>query len=155
MCSNLSKFQNIFVFSYDKQIQNRPFVLSMFAFLSFLQSPEPSGIIDLRSFHVTEGNYTKRKHVFKLTSAPLPTSSSSSSSTTNITHITSPSSLPSSATSNSSIVSGTELLIQADSQQDMKLWMDTLRKASCLESASSVVSEDIFNLFEYLISYFG
>lgn len=85
---------------------------------------------------MTEGNYTKRKHVFKLTSAPLPITSTSSSSTTNVT---SPSSLPQSS-STSAIVAGTELLIQADSHQEMKLWMDTLRKASCMESASSVVS---------------
>lgn len=126
---------------------SRPFVFCLFKFyvcftnfwlLFCLQSPEPSGIIDLRSFHVTEGNYTKRKHVFKLTSAPLPTTSSTSSSTTNIT---SPSSLPTNVTSNSAIIAGTELLIQADSQQDMKLWMDTLRKASCLENAHSVVSQ--------------
>lgn len=83
---------------------------------------------------MTEGNYTKRKHVFKLTSAPISSTSSSSS-----TNVTSPSSLPQSS-STSTIVAGTELLIQADSHQDMKLWMDTLRKASCMESASSVVS---------------
>ncbi|XP_037026181.1 uncharacterized protein LOC119067372 isoform X2 [Bradysia coprophila] len=82
------------------------------------QSPEPSGIIDLRSFHVTEGNYTKRKHVFKLTSAPIPSS---------------PLQSPSSA-----MVAGTELLIQADSHQDMKLWMESLRKASCADSSKSL-----------------
>lgn len=62
---------------------------------------------------MTEGNYTKRKHVFKLTS------DIASASTGNIA---SPSSLP---------VVGTEILIQTDSQQDMKLWMDTLKMASC------------------------
>lgn len=125
----------------------------MFLFsVLYLQSPEPSGIIDLRSYHVTEGNYTKRKHVFKLTSVPLPTTSSSSSTggsasaSASTTNITSPSSLPAHATTNSAIIAGTEILIQADSQQDMKLWMDTLRKASCLENAHSVVSSSFIHI---------
>lgn len=123
------------------RILNIPF---FFVFVSVFQSPEPSGIIDLRSYHVTEGNYTKRKHVFKLTSAPLPTTSSAStiggSASSSATNITSPSIVPAHTTSNSAIIAGTEILIQSDSQQDMKLWMDTLRKASCLENAHSVVS---------------
>lgn len=89
-------------------------------YFHFFQSPEPSGIIDLRSFHVTEGNYTKRKHVFKLTTVPIPSSPLQSPSST--------------------MVAGTELLIQADSHQDMKLWMESLRKASCVDSSKSLVS---------------
>lgn len=38
------------------------------------------------------------------------------------------------------MVAGTELLIQADSHQDMKLWMESLRKASCVDSSKSLVS---------------
>lgn len=108
----------------------------IFFFFLFTQSPEPSGIIDLRSFHVTEGNYTKRKHVFKLTSVPLPSSPSpitvqSSTTGTQLNQST--------GSTQSAIVAGTELLIQADSHQDMKLWMESLRKASCMDSAKSLV----------------
>lgn len=76
------------------------------------QSPEPSGIIDLRSFHVTEGNYTKRKHVFKLASAAAqPNSQSPTAPTT------------------TNLSASTELLIQTENQHDMKHWMDSLRTA--------------------------
>lgn len=87
-------------------------------FLFFIpQSPEPSGNIDLRSYHVTEGNYTKRKHVFKLTSAIVPQHSPTLNSGRGGDISTSP-------TGN-----GTEILIQTESQQDMKLWMENLRTA--------------------------
>lgn len=113
-----------------------PILIRIFIF-PFLQSPEPSGIIDLRTYHVTEGNYTKRKHVFKLSSAPLHATCSVSNITTSMQ--AQPTS--SSSSSSSNLVFGTELLIQADSHQDMKLWMETLRKASSLEATNNVVSQ--------------
>jgi hypothetical protein len=68
----------------------------------------------LTNFHVAEGNYTKRKNVFKLTTVSAshqPVTASSSTS-----HL---------ATAYKGYER--ELLIQADNHNEMKLWMDSLR----------------------------
>lgn len=104
-----------------------------FIYFEYFQSPEPSGIIDLRSFHVTEGNYTKRKHVFKLASAAVSNS-----------NLTSPTTA---TTNNSNLSASTELLIQTENQHDMKHWMDSLRTA-CNNEVSFLSGI----LFRFLIS---
>lgn len=113
-------------------------------FFTIFQSPEPSGIIDLRSYHVAEGNYTKRKHVFKLTSVPIASSPIISSSPVQASPAAliqnQPQSTSTPSSSTTSVIAGTELLIQADSNQDMKLWMDTLRKVSCMDTVKNLVS---------------
>ncbi|KXJ69105.1 hypothetical protein RP20_CCG000076 [Aedes albopictus] len=119
-------------------------------------SPEPSGIIDLTNFHVAEGNYTKRKNVFKLTTVNYPNphqqhgqphqqqqhypfglmgtgpTSAQSHQHLALHHTQSAggglgSMGPSSGSS--SLYKGyeRELLLQADSHNDMRLWMDSLR----------------------------
>lgn len=118
-------------------------------FLPFLQSPEPCGTIDLTNFHVTEGNYTKRKNVFKLTTAagsycPLEAAAAAGFGGHAEVHRTqSASGLatvggsgPGSSTCASSVRSAStaglpgserELLLQADSHGDMEGWMESLR----------------------------
>ncbi|EAT46786.1 AAEL002054-PA [Aedes aegypti] len=118
-------------------------------------SPEPSGIIDLTNFHVAEGNYTKRKNVFKLTTVggypnphlqqqhhhphqlhPFammggggPTAAQSHQHLA--VHHTQSAGLSSVGPSSGSpsLYKGyeRELLLQADSHNDMRLWMDSLR----------------------------
>ncbi|XP_063706527.1 rho GTPase-activating protein 21 isoform X3 [Culicoides brevitarsis] len=84
------------------------------------QSPEPSGIIDLTNFHLTDGNYTKRKHVFKLTTSSYP---HGSSSVVNLK------------------TSERELLLQAESDHDMKLWINVLRGVCRSNSATNMSNE--------------
>lgn len=84
------------------------------------QSPEPSGIIDLTNFHLTEGNYTKRKHVFKLTTSPQGLPPGSPSMTSNFKP------------------HERELLIQADNEHDMKVWMNVLRNVCRTNSAAAL-----------------
>lgn len=72
-----------------------------------------SGAIDLKSFHVTKSNYTKRKNVFKLTTCtPKPKSSTPQT----------PTALP--------INPKTEFLIQTDDATTLELWKNALQKAS-------------------------
>ncbi|XP_055617363.1 uncharacterized protein LOC129762815 isoform X4 [Toxorhynchites rutilus septentrionalis] len=117
------------------------------------QSPEPSGIIDLTNFHVAEGNYTKRKNVFKLTTVSYQPSSAQSHQHLAVhqtqsggggghqQHTTSASS------GATSLYKGyeRELLLQADSQHDMRLWMDSL-KTVCRSSQYSNSIDYINNL---------
>lgn len=125
-----------------------------------LQSPEPSGIIDLRSFHVAEGNYTKRKHVFKLVSLPhaaVPLHQPHAHQHhqlqhqqhqqhhqlqhTQQPHAQQPYGPPSPtvATSGGHVVAaGTELLIQTDGPQSMRQWMEQLQRAA--DTRDSAVS---------------
>uniref|UniRef100_A0A336MS25 CSON003263 protein n=1 Tax=Culicoides sonorensis TaxID=179676 RepID=A0A336MS25_CULSO len=84
------------------------------------QSPEPSGIIDLTNFHLTDGNYTKRKHVFKLTTNSCP---------------------PGSPSVTSIKLHERELLLQADSDHDMKVWMSVLGNV-CRTNSTSTMSSD-------------
>ncbi|XP_058444354.1 uncharacterized protein LOC131425997 isoform X4 [Malaya genurostris] len=131
------------------------------------QSPEPSGIIDLTNFHVAEGNYTKRKNVFKLTTVSyhqhqqqlphLQPLSAQSHQHLGLHHTqsaaaglvglaaTGPSSASSSAAT--SLYKGyeRELLIQADSHNDMRLWMDSLR--TVCRSSQYLNSSDYINNF--------
>uniref|UniRef100_A0A182KFP1 Rho-GAP domain-containing protein n=1 Tax=Anopheles christyi TaxID=43041 RepID=A0A182KFP1_9DIPT len=112
-------------------------------------SPEPCGTIDLTNFHVTEGNYTKRKNVFKLTTAngsycPLEAAAAAGFTGHAEVHRTqSASGLATvggggqgSSTCASSVRSAStvglpgserELLLQADSHTDMQQWMESLR----------------------------
>uniref|UniRef100_A0A182PNS1 PH domain-containing protein n=1 Tax=Anopheles epiroticus TaxID=199890 RepID=A0A182PNS1_9DIPT len=106
-------------------------------------SPEPCGTIDLTNFHVTEGNYTKRKNVFKLTTAagsycPLEAAAAAGFGHAEVHRTMSASGLASvggGSTCGSSIRSAStvglpgserELLLQADSQSDMQQWMESL-----------------------------
>ncbi|XP_058826525.1 uncharacterized protein LOC131686301 isoform X4 [Topomyia yanbarensis] len=137
------------------------------------QSPEPSGIIDLTNFHVAEGNYTKRKNVFKLTTVSYhhqqhphqqqqqqqyhPMNAAQSHQHLALHHTqsaagglvglagTGPSSASSSAAT--SLYKGyeRELLIQADSHNDMRLWMDSLR--TVCRSSQYLNSSDYINNF--------
>ncbi|KAG5682855.1 hypothetical protein PVAND_012176 [Polypedilum vanderplanki] len=67
------------------------------------QSPDSSGgTIDLTNFDVTDGNYTKRKNVFRLSSSHYPAACDSEC----------------------------ELLLQTQSQQEMSDWMSCLRSVS-------------------------
>lgn len=93
------------------------------------QSPEPSGIIDLTNFHLTDGNYTKRKHVFKLTTNSCPPGSPS------ITSIKS---------------HERELLLQAESDHDMKEWMSVLGNV-CRTNSSSMSSVSI--IYHYVVIF--
>lgn len=71
--------------------------------IRFFQSPDSSGgTIDLTNFDVSDGNYTKRKNVFRLSSAHYPASCDNEC----------------------------ELLLQTQSQQDMTDWMSCLRAVS-------------------------
>lgn len=70
---------------------------------SHFQSPDSGGgTIDLTNFDVTDGNYTKRKNVFRLSSAHYPAACDNEC----------------------------ELLLQTQSQQDMTDWMSCLRAVS-------------------------
>lgn len=89
-----------------------------------LQSPEPSGIIDLTNFHLTDGNYTKRKHVFKLTTNSCVPGSPS------ITSIKS---------------HERELLLQAESDHDMKVWISVLGNVCRTNSTSTMSSVSNYN----------
>ncbi|EDS31929.1 conserved hypothetical protein [Culex quinquefasciatus] len=133
-------------------------------------SPEPSGIIDLTNFHVAEGNYTKRKNVFKLTTVsyqqqnfqqyPLqhqPPTSAQSHQHLALHHTQSSSGGLGGATSSvaASFFSGglyrgyeRELLLQADSQHDMRLWMDSLRTV-CRSSQHLASAVSIIHRAEY------
>ncbi|XP_049276677.1 uncharacterized protein LOC125760522 isoform X1 [Anopheles funestus] len=109
------------------------------------QSPEPCGTIDLTNFHVTEGNYTKRKNVFKLTTAvgsycPLEAAAVAGFGHAEVHRTQSASGLANvggaGSTCGSSIRSAStvglpgserELLLQADSHSDMQQWMESLR----------------------------
>uniref|UniRef100_A0A182MKT1 PH domain-containing protein n=1 Tax=Anopheles culicifacies TaxID=139723 RepID=A0A182MKT1_9DIPT len=108
-------------------------------------SPEPCGTIDLTNFHVTEGNYTKRKNVFKLTTAvgsycPLEAAAVAGFGHAEVHRTQSASGLANvggaGSTCGSSIRSAStvglpgserELLLQADSHSDMQQWMESLR----------------------------
>ncbi|XP_021694996.1 uncharacterized protein LOC5573415 isoform X2 [Aedes aegypti] len=135
------------------------------------QSPEPSGIIDLTNFHVAEGNYTKRKNVFKLTTVggypnphlqqqhhhphqlhPFammggggPTAAQSHQHLA--VHHTQSAGLSSVGPSSGSpsLYKGyeRELLLQADSHNDMRLWMDSLR--TVCRSSQYLNSSDYIN----------
>ncbi|XP_055589665.1 uncharacterized protein LOC129741867 isoform X2 [Uranotaenia lowii] len=126
------------------------------------QSPEPSGIIDLTNFHVAEGNYTKRKNVFKLStvSYPQPIAGQGSSGIQQHQHLAQShqhlavhhtqsagavglggSSGPSSSVPYKGYER--ELLLQADSHQDMRLWMDSL--GTVCRSSQYLNSSDYIN----------
>ncbi|KAL9698849.1 hypothetical protein quinque_002290 [Culex quinquefasciatus] len=137
---------------------------------NWVKSPEPSGIIDLTNFHVAEGNYTKRKNVFKLTTVsyqqqnfqqyPLqhqPPTSAQSHQHLALHHTQSSSGGLGGATSSvaASFFSGglyrgyeRELLLQADSQHDMRLWMDSLRTV-CRSSQHLASAVSIIHRAEY------
>ncbi|XP_062539498.1 uncharacterized protein LOC134207700 isoform X3 [Armigeres subalbatus] len=127
------------------------------------QSPEPSGIIDLTNFHVAEGNYTKRKNVFKLTTVGYQTqhhqqqhqqqqhslgimggggpTAAQSHQHLAVHHTLSAG--PSSGSSSMYKGYERELLLQADSHNDMRLWMDSLR--TVCRSSQYLNSSDYIN----------
>nr|XP_019559777.2 uncharacterized protein LOC109428467 isoform X4 [Aedes albopictus] len=135
------------------------------------QSPEPSGIIDLTNFHVAEGNYTKRKNVFKLTTVNYPNPHQQQQHHGQQQHYpfglmgTGPTSAQSHqhlavhhtqsaggglasmgpSSGSSSLYKGyeRELLLQADSHNDMRLWMDSLR--TVCRSSQYLNSSDYIN----------
>lgn len=77
------------------------------------QSPDSSGAtIDLTNFDVTDGNYTKRKNVFRLSSAHYPAACDNEC----------------------------ELLLQTQSQQDMTDWMSCLKAISRSDIEAMTVS---------------
>lgn len=77
------------------------------------QSPDSGGgTIDLTNFDVTDGNYTKRKNVFRLSSSHYPAACDNEC----------------------------ELLLQTQSQQDMTDWMSCLKGVSRTEVNSNSVS---------------
>lgn len=81
--------------------------------LSHLQSPDSGGgTIDLTNFDVTDGNYTKRKNVFRLSSSHYPAACDNEC----------------------------ELLLQTQSQQDMTDWMSCLKAVSRSDVKSDAVS---------------
>lgn len=95
------------------------------------QSPEPcGGTIDLTNFHVTDGNYTKRKNVFRLSSANYPLTASSSAQNSSTT----------TPTSSSLCGFERELLIQAQSPQDMAQWIGNLKTVCRNSTQNSTVS---------------
>uniref|UniRef100_A0A182FMA8 Uncharacterized protein n=1 Tax=Anopheles albimanus TaxID=7167 RepID=A0A182FMA8_ANOAL len=111
-------------------------------------SPEPAGTIDLTNFHVSEGNYTKRKNVFRLATAstgsycPLEAAAIATGSATGGFHphtevhrTQSTSGLASTdvvtPSSTSTTAPDREILVQADSASDMQQWMEALRSV-CL-----------------------
>lgn len=137
------------------------------------QSPEPSGIIDLTNFHVAEGNYTKRKNVFKLTTVPYhhqqqqhhllqqglgPTGAQSHQHLA-VHHTQSvglgPSSSGGGSSGSSSVYKGyeRELLLQADSHNDMRLWMESLRTV-CRSSQYLNSSVSIGGLVGFILDSF-
>lgn len=80
---------------------------------SSLKSPDSSGgTIDLTNFDVTDGNYTKRKNVFRLSSAHYPAACDSEC----------------------------ELLLQTQSPQEMADWMGCLKGVSRKDSKTGTVS---------------
>uniref|UniRef100_A0A182MZI8 Rho-GAP domain-containing protein n=1 Tax=Anopheles dirus TaxID=7168 RepID=A0A182MZI8_9DIPT len=121
-------------------------------------SPEPcGGTIDLSNFHVTEGNYTKRKNVFKLTTAAgsyCPLEAAGYGAVHAEVHRTQSASGLASVVGGGGAVTGAiaagaagsgpgsvrcastvglpglerELLLQADSHSDMQQWMESLRR---------------------------
>uniref|UniRef100_A0A182W4J0 Rho-GAP domain-containing protein n=1 Tax=Anopheles minimus TaxID=112268 RepID=A0A182W4J0_9DIPT len=123
-------------------------------------SPEPCGTIDLTNFHVTEGNYTKRKNVFKLTTAvgsycPLEAAAVAGFGHVEVHRTQSASGLANvggaGSTCGSSIRSAStvglpgserELLLQADSHSDMQQWMESLRLVCGGGSTSQLHSPD-------------
>lgn len=70
------------------------------------------GTIDLTNFDVTDGNYTKRKNVFRLSSSHYPAACDSEC----------------------------ELLLQTQSQQEMSEWMSCLKSVSKNDVKSDTVS---------------
>lgn len=85
---------------------------SICVFFSHPQSPDSSGgTIDLTNFDVTDGNYTKRKNVFRLSSAHYPAACDNDC----------------------------ELLLQTQNQQDMTDWMSCLKAVSRNEVKSDSV----------------
>ncbi|XP_053667758.1 uncharacterized protein LOC128718106 [Anopheles marshallii] len=124
------------------------------------QSPEPCGTIDLTNFHVTEGNYTKRKNVFKLTTAvgsycPLEAAAVAGFGHVEVHRTQSASGLANvggaGSTCGSSIRSAStvglpgserELLLQADSHSDMQQWMESLRLVCGGGSSNQLHSPD-------------
>ena len=79
----------------------------------FKQSPDSSGgTIDLTNFDVTDGNYTKRKNVFRLSSSHYPAACDSEC----------------------------ELLLQSSSQQDMADWMSCLRSVARKDAKTETVN---------------
>uniref|UniRef100_A0A182SY30 Rho-GAP domain-containing protein n=1 Tax=Anopheles maculatus TaxID=74869 RepID=A0A182SY30_9DIPT len=123
-------------------------------------SPEPCGTIDLTNFHVTEGNYTKRKNVFKLTTAvgsycPMEAAAIAGFGHVEVHRTQSASGLANvggaGSTCGSSIRSAStvglpgserELLLQADSHSDMQQWMESLRLVCGGGSTSQLHSPD-------------
>lgn len=90
-----------------------------------LQSPDSSGgTIDLTNFDVTDGNYTKRKNVFRLSSAHYPAACDNEC----------------------------ELLLQTQSQQDMTDWMSCLKTVSRNEIKSDSVSDEKLILSRHVIN---
>lgn len=89
---------------------------------------------------MAEGNYTKRKHVFKLVS--LPNIGGGSSSSVDPSGGGGSASAPQSPTIGQvqAVAAGTELLIQTDGPQAMRLWMKHLLRAA---EADEMVSERI------------
>ncbi|XP_035898199.1 uncharacterized protein LOC118505862 isoform X2 [Anopheles stephensi] len=124
------------------------------------QSPEPCGTIDLTNFHVTEGNYTKRKNVFKLTTAagsycPMEAAAVAgfghaevhrTQSASGLANVGGAGSACGSSIRSASTVglpgSERELLLQADSHSDMQQWMESLRLVCGGGSTSQLHSPD-------------
>lgn len=74
-----------------------------FSIYYYTQSPDSSsGTIDLSNFDVSDGNYTKRKNVFRLSSSHYPAACDNEC----------------------------ELLLQAQNSQEMTEWMSCLRSVS-------------------------
>lgn len=78
---------------YNKQTHFRHFLLLLFP----AQSPDSEGTLDLTNFEVSEGNYSKRKHVFRLSSVQGDSNNES------------------------------ELMLQTNSSQELKDWVSSLR----------------------------
>lgn len=95
------------------------------------QKCEPSGIIGLHQFHVTKSNYTKRKHVFKLTTCAPKTKP--------------PSPQP---VGMATINTKTEFLIQTEDQSSFELWKNALQTGY----DSKVINLSFYiNLFQVIL----
>lgn len=92
-----------------------------------LQSPDSSsgGTIDLTNFDVTDGNYTKRKNVFRLSSAHYPAACDNEC----------------------------ELLLQTQSQE-MSDWMSCLKSVSRNDVKSDAVRQ-LINLIRIFFRLFN
>ncbi|XP_058127425.1 uncharacterized protein LOC131290650 [Anopheles ziemanni] len=105
--------------------------------ISTQHTPEPCGTIDLTNFRVTEGNYTKRKNVFKLATLgggayyPAEPSSAGARQTEEYRMQQGASGLAS--LGGALPGSARELLLQADSYADMQQWMEVLRSVCCAD----------------------